>query len=160
MKRLISIHDYEIGNQHNLDILDLIDIIKNEERENKLGITFNDIEYHHSLFYPILSYCIDLLNKSEDHEKIKLKVGLYKDDKIYVAVGRDMYDLFFTEKEGNINEQKIDFTSGKDKFDLNSIKRLDKRVIQNYKESFNIIIPESTNNDNRLDQLIKSKKKV
>ena len=115
-RRNISIHEYEIGKQHNYDLLDFYMSLKKSDSDPEIK------EYHHSLFYPILCYCIDVINSTLDLNAIKYKVGLYKKNKrIYVTVGRDMYDLFFTEKTGKIDNVEIEFSLGKNEFLLNSI---------------------------------------
>ena len=142
------------------DVVDLFEMIKDSQNEIDV-IHFKKKEYHHCLLYPILMYCIELLNKTKDKEEIKLKVGLYKDNNIYVTVGREMYDLFFTEEKGEIDEQLIDFKYGKNDFLLNSItdkNYKEKKIGENYKELFKISdnIEET---ETEIDQLIESKKK-
>ncbi len=94
MKAQISIDDYEIGKQSNFDLLSFYESLPDhleEEDDNcdDLLLDFESEEYHHSLFYPILKYCIDVLNNSKDLDKLKMNIGLYdNDNKIYVTVGR------------------------------------------------------------------------
>ena len=57
MKKEISIDDYEIGQQLNFDLYE-----------------FETKEYQYILFYPILKYCIDVLNNTKDLDKIKLNI--------------------------------------------------------------------------------------
>ena len=90
----ISIDEYEIGKQKNYDLLDFYMSLRNSNDEPEIK------DYHHSLFYPILCYCIDIINKTKNLKDIKLKVGFDKDNKIYAAVGREMYDYFFLGKKG------------------------------------------------------------
>lgn len=50
-----------------------------------------------------------------------------------------MYDLFFTEKEGLIDNQKINFNYGKDKFNLRSFSsHINNDNVENYKQYFDI----------------------
>lgn len=114
-RKIISIDEYEIGKQKNYDLLDFYMSLRNsiDEPERK--------EYHHSLFYPILCYCIDIINKTKDLDQIKLKVGLDNDGRIYVTVGREMYDFFFLEKAGSLDDVEIEFNLGKKDFLLTSV---------------------------------------
>ena len=99
----ISIDEYEIGKQKNYDLLDFYMSLRNSNDEPEIK------DYHHSLFYPILCYCIDIINKTKNLKDIKLKVGFDKDNKIYAAVGREMYDYFFLGKKGNLDNVEIEF---------------------------------------------------
>ena len=76
-----------------------------ENNGNKETETFFT-NYRHSLFYPILMYCIYYLN-SEDGNKSerKLKIGFDDKKNIYLSVGRKIYDLFFTKKKASINNK-------------------------------------------------------
>ena len=104
---------------------------------------------------------------------MKGKIGFYGNDrKIYVAVKRQMYDLFFTEKEALIDNQIINFGYGKEKFNLRSFSNnINKDNIENYKQYFDIN-KDNTNTffkemvdvkanefDMDIKQLIESKKK-
>jgi hypothetical protein len=175
MKKDISIDDYEIGQQFNFDFLSFYQSLSDKEDEdNEELLEFETKEYHHSLFYPILKYCIDVLNNTKDLDKLKLNIGFYDhDNKIYVTVGSQMYDLFFTRGEGYINDHKIKFNCGKNNFGIKSIyKKKSEEVIKEYKEYFGIP-PETQKNeikgiiDNKADklkitvlQLIENKKKI
>ena len=173
MKNDISIYDYEIGNQSDFDLLSFYEALPNKEEEEE-DFEIEPEEYHHSLFFPILKYCINILKNAKDLDKLKLSIGFYgNDNKIYVTVGRQMYDLFFTEGEGTISDSnKITFDCGKDKFKLKSkSKENTKELIEEYKEFFDI--PKETPNssiknkinekakelDMEVFQLIKNKKK-
>ena len=69
---------------------------------------------------------------------MKTKIGFY-DTRIYVTVNRQMYDLFFTEKEGSIDNQVINFKFGKDNFNIKSFsKKINKNNVDNYKQYFDI----------------------
>ena len=81
-RKTISKTSYEIGLQRNSDLLDFYMSLRNSDDEPETK------EYHHSLFYPILCYGVDAINNSDDLDKIKLKVGLDKEDRLYVTVGR------------------------------------------------------------------------
>ena len=125
MSAKLCIEDYEIGNQKNFDFLEIYDLLldKNEEEEENYIFENKLKECHHSLFYPILVYCINTLN-SYDKEKLnknKLGIGVDSKNRIYVSVNHTMYDLFFTEKEGSIDGHTINFNLGKNDFDLKSI---------------------------------------
>lgn len=174
MKNDISIYDYEIGNQSNFDLLSFYEALPNKEEEEE-DFEIEPEECHHSLFFPILKYCINILNNAKDLDKLKFNIGFYgNDNKIYVTVGRQMYDLFFTEGEGTFNDSnKITFDCGKDKFKLKSKSKGNKKeVIEEYKEFFDI--PKETPNssiknkinekakelDMEVFQLIKNKKKT
>ena len=174
MKREISIDDYEIGQQFNFDFLSFYQSLSDKEDEdNEELFEFETKEYHHSLFYPILKYCIDVLNNTKDLDKLKLNIGFYDhDNKIYVTVGRQMYDLFFTRGEGYINEHKIKYNCGKNNFGIKSIyKKKSEEVIKEYKEYFDIPLETQKNEikgiiENKADklkitvlQLIENKKK-
>jgi len=179
MKDKISIDDYEIGNQSNFDLLSFYQSLpdnleEEDERDNSL-LNFMPNEYHHSLYYPILKYCVDLLNNSnsKDLDKLKMNIGLYdKDNKIYVTVGRQMYDLFFTGGQGPINDYNIDFSYGKNNFAIKSRNiEESKKVIEEYKVYFDIpletpnngikekIIQKAKGLDMEVCQLIENKKK-
>ena len=179
MERKIKIEEYEIGRQKNFDLLSFYNSLPDEnEEEEIIKATDNDLEdYHHSLFYPILTYCINVLNSSNKEylEKMKFKIGIDAYLKIYVSVGRQMYDLFFTEGEDSINNYNINFDSGKDKFNLRSVSSVsiikDSSIIDSYKEFFDIPIKETKKDTKKLifgqadhleisvDQLIETKKK-
>lgn len=150
----ISISDYEIGIQQNLDPLDLFEALKeNNGFENKI------IKYQHSLFYPILQYCIDILNSTINLETIKYKVGFYgRDYKIYVIVGRQMNDLFFTEQKGDIDNVEIEFNLGKTNFHLKSLKKDKVKDIEEYKTTYNLDDLKNKNDD-FVKQIIQVKKK-
>jgi len=163
MKAQISIDDYEIGKQSNFDLLSFYESLPDhleEEDDNcdDLLLDFESEEYHHSLFYPILKYCIDVLNNSKDLDKLKMNIGLYdNDNKIYVTVGRQMYDLFFTSSQGPINDHNINFNYGKNNFGIKSItKKEPKEVIEEYKEYFDIPL-ETPNNE--IKEMIEKKAK-
>ena len=157
MKDNISIEDYEIGKQFNFDLLSFYESLPEKLEEDDI-LDFVTEEYHHSLFYPILKYCIDVLNNSKDLDKLKLNIGLYdNDNKIYVTVGRQMYDLFFTGNQGPINDHNIKFNYGKNNFGIKSIyKKQSKEVIEDCKEYFDI--PLETPN-NKIKEIIESKAK-
>ena len=126
MKNKIDVEDYEIGNQSNFDILSFYMSLpdKLEKDDDELNFEINLKEYHHSLFYPILKYCVDVLNNETVLQNNKFNIGFYdSDNKIYVCVGRQMYDLFFGKKSGTINDYTIDFNCGKDNFNLKSMKK-------------------------------------
>ena len=131
-KKKISIDQYEIGRQRNYDLLDFYESIINPDDEPEIK------NYHHSLFYPILCYCVDIINKTDDLNKIKFKVGLDENDRIYVTVGREMYDYFFLEKVGNLDNVEIEFNSGKKDFLLSSVHNNDENNINNYKTFYKI----------------------
>ena len=171
----VSIENYEIGNLKNFDLLAFYNSLpdKSVEEEMQIGFQLECEEYHHSLFYPILQYCINLLNScnKEKLEEIKKKIGFY-DKRIYVTVNRQMYDLFFTEKEDSIDNQIINFNFGKDNFNIKSFsKKINKNNIDNYKKYFDIqedspehltkAIVNKKANDLQIDikQLIESKKR-
>ena len=143
MSAKLCIEDYEIGNQKNFDFLEIYDLLldKNEEEEENYIFENKLKECHHSLFYPILVYCINTLN-SYDKEKLnknKLNIGVDSKNRIYVSVNRMMYDLFFTEKEGSIDGHTINFNLGKNDFDLKSIHDNDKKTSnENYRIYFEI----------------------
>ena len=157
MKDNISIEDYEIGKQFNFDLLSFYESLPEKLEEDDI-LDFVTEEYHHSLFYPILKYCIDVLNNSKDLDKLKLNIGLYdNDNKIYVTVGRQMYDLFFTGNQGPINDHNIKFNYEKNNFGIKSIyKKQSKEVIEDCKEYFDI--PLETPN-NKIKEIIESKAK-
>ena len=60
----LSIDNYEIGNQNNFDLLSFYNLLPEKTGEEEMSIDFQleCEEYHHSLFYPILHYCINTLN--------------------------------------------------------------------------------------------------
>ena len=140
----VYIEDYEIGDQKNFDLLSFFSALPDKTDEEEMSIDFQIEceEYHHSLFYPILHYCINILNSCNLNqlEKNKGKIGFYGDDrKIYVIVNRQMYDLFFMEKEALIDNQKINFNYGKDKFNLRSFSsNINNENVNNYKQYFDI----------------------
>ena len=131
--------DYEIGIQRNYELLDFYTSLRNpnDEPETK--------EYHHSLFYPILCYAIEVINKSNDLNKIKFQVGLDKDNRIYVTVGREMYDYFFLNSTKNLENVEIVFNSGKDEFLLTSVHNKDE-ADKNKFQKFYDIKPEDIKN--------------
>lgn len=72
--------------------------------------------------YNVLDFYISLKNSDDEpetkeyhHSQLKLKVGLDKDYRLYVTVGRVMYDYFFR-KIKNLDNVEIEFTSGKNEF--------------------------------------------
>ena len=140
----LSIDNYEIGNQNNFDLLSFYNLLpeKTDEEEMSIDFQLECEEYHHSLFYPILHYCINTLNSLnlKQLEKIKTKIGFYgEDQKIYVTVNRQMYELFFTEEEGLIDNQKINFNYGKDKFNPRIFSsHINNDNVENYKQYFDI----------------------
>ena len=177
----VSVEDYEIGNQKNFDFCDTYELLLDKTIEEGEDIKFEKHlkeylkEYHHSLFYPILAYCVEVLNSYdlEKLEKNKLRIGIDKNRRIYVSVNRMIYDLFFTEKEGSIDGHTIDFNLGKDKFNLKSIhSKYEKTAKEDYKIYFDISPDEpnksvketlnkmSTDLNLTFKQLIQSKKKT
>ena len=130
LNKKISIDDYEIGVQKNFDLLDFLKY----QNDNNFKLE----EYHHSLFYPILCYCVQCINSSTNLENIKLKVGLESKNRIYIVVGREMYDLFFTEKTDKIDEVEIEFKFGKKDFYLKSIKESNEEEINLFKKYYEI----------------------
>ena len=71
----------------------------------------------HSLFSPVLSFCINYLNshKNEDNKKI----GFFYDKKmdlkfIYICLDKTIYDLFFLKRKKNLNGFDIDFSGEED----------------------------------------------
>ena len=158
VRKNISINDYEIGEQRNYDLLDFVMWLKNSDNEPEKK------EYHHSLFYPILSYCIEVLNSTKDPSTIKFKVGLNKYNEIYVTVGREMYDLFFLEKAGNIDDVEIEFNLGKNNFLLTSIHKSDENFKEIYKKICKIktddIIKLEPKEDQQFKQFIQNKKEA
>ena len=176
MERKFSITNYEIGRQKNFDLLSFYNSLPEQNEDEDIEkVSDSDLEdYHHSLFYPILKYCINVLNSSKKEylEKMKYKIGIDDSSKIYVSVGRQMYDLFFTESEGVINNNSINFDSGKDKFNLRSVSSTkDADIVESYKEFFDIPLEETKKNIKQIinkkadeleipaEQLMKSKKK-
>ena len=154
--QIIEIGQYEIGRQKSYDLLDFYQSLR--EPNNQLEAK----EYHHSLFYPILTYCIDILNSKKEIDNLKFKVGLFgKDNKIYATVGREMYNLFFTEKKGSINKYgvEIEFNQGKLYFDLKSIHKNDDLTQKQFKKFYNIKdLEELIEDDNLLKKFIQNKK--
>ena len=136
-RKKISIDDYEIGKQRNYDLLDFYESLKNQNDEPEIK------NYHHSLFYPILCYCVDVINKADNLNKFK--IGLDEYDRIYITVGREMYDYFFLEKAGNLDNVEIEFNSGKENFLLSSVHINDKNNINNYKTFYEIKSEEFNN---------------
>ena len=176
MSAKLSIEDYEIGSQKNFDFLEIYKLLldKTEEEEEDYNFENELKEYHHSLFYPILVYCVDVLNSYDEKRlsKNKLNIGIDKNNRIYITVNRMMYDLFFTEMEGSIDGHTIDFNLGKEEFDLKSIHNNDKKTAnEKYKMYFEIPSNEpdesakekidKMSNDLNLtiDQLIQNKKR-
>ena len=165
----ISIDEYEIGKQKNYDLLDFYMSLRNSNDEPEIK------DYHHSLFYPILCYCIDIINKTKNLKDIKLKVGLDKDNKIYAAVGREMYDYFFLGKKGNLDNVEIEFNWGKKEFLLTSVNYIGIDDAKNkFKKLYVIKSEEFEMNEflkkekdeldleekNKLDEFIQNKKEV
>ena len=103
MKKEIKIEDYEIGDQKNFDLLSFYYSLPDEKEDDiPEKVSDSDLEdYHHSLFYPILKYSINILNTKDDNylSENRNKIGIDENNKIYISVGRQMYDLFFTESE-------------------------------------------------------------
>ena len=64
MKKEIKIEDYEIGDQKNFDLLSFYYSLPDEKEDDiPEKVSDSDLEdYHHSLFYPILKYSINILN--------------------------------------------------------------------------------------------------
>jgi len=172
----LLVDDYEIGNQKTFDFLEIYKLLldKTEEEEEDYKIKEELKEYHHSLFYPILVYCVEVLNSydQENLSKNKLNIGVDNFNRIYVSVNRMMYDLFFTEMKGSIDGHTINFNLGKNKFDLKSIHNSDKKTAnENYKIYFDLSKDEpdesaktkinkmSTDLKLTLKQLIQNKKK-
>ena len=172
----ISVDDYEIGCQKNFDYLAFYNSLNESKEKNESQEESEAKENHHSLFYPILKYCVNVLNSSDSQKlnDLKFKIGQDKNkDKIYVCVGRQMYDLFFVKKEGKIDDQIIDFKVGKNNFELMSASKVkDKIKKEKYKEYFDIPFDKKDNEiknfiDNNarqlnitVEQLIKNKKKT
>ena len=119
----VYLYQYEIGRQKNYDLLDFYLSLRNNDNELEAK------EYHHSLFYPILCYCIEIINSTDDLDKIKYKVGLDKDGRIYVIVGREINYLLFMEDTDNLNNKEIEFDSGKENYLLTSVHHNDDMMI-------------------------------
>ena len=147
MSNKVNIEDYEIWKQKNFDFLSIYHLLldKNEDEENDKKFLLELKEYHHSLFYPILQYCIDVLN-SYDKDKLKemhLKIGFNQSMQIYVSLNRQICDLFFSEKEDFIHGQNIDIKEGKNIFNIKSTYENNiKTANENYKEYFDIPLEE------------------
>ena len=159
MNEKIRIDDYEIGVQKNFDLLDFLKFQNDNNFNPKLE------EYHHSLFYPILNYSVKCINSSKDLEKIKLKVGLDSEKRIYIVVGREMYDLFFTEKSDKIDEVEIEFNFGKNDFYLKSIKERNEKEINLFKKYYEINSEDEekiceNEEEEIVEQFIQNKKKA
>ena len=81
----VTIADYENWAQKNFDLLSFYNALpdKTDEEEMSLDFKMECEEYHHSLFYPILYYCINILNSYnlKQLEKMKGKIGFYGDDR-------------------------------------------------------------------------------
>ena len=112
MSAQLSIENYKIGNQKNFDFLEIYKLLLNKTEDEEEDYKFKNKlkEYHHSLFYPILVYCVEVLNSydKKELEKNKLKLGIDKKERIYVSVNCKMYDLFFTEMEGSIDGHTVE----------------------------------------------------
>ena len=111
-RKKMSIDEYEIGNQKKYDILDFYMLL----RDSKNKAEINDF-----LLFPILCYCIDIINKTKNLKDIKLKVGIDKNGRIYAAIGREMYDYLFLGEKCNLDNVEIEFNLGKENFLLTSV---------------------------------------
>ena len=69
---------------------------------------------------------------------MKNKIGFYGyDQKIYLTVNREIYNLFFMEKEASIDNQIINFKFGKDIFNLKSFSnKINEGSLEDYKKYF------------------------
>ena len=148
MKKEIKIEDYEIGDQKNFDLLSFYYSLPDEKEDDiPEKVSDSDLEdYHHSLFYPILKYSINILNTKDDNylSENRNKIGIDENNKIYISVGRQMYDLFFTESEALIDDTEIKFDKGKNNFSLNSVHDLKSNtIIETYKQYFDIPLDET-----------------
>ncbi len=93
-------------------------------------------ECHHSFFYPILKYCIDMMNNSKDLDKLKLNIDLYeKDNKVYATVGRQIHALFFTGDQGLLIDTILILVAIKSRN-----KEESKKVIKEYKEYLEFLL--------------------
>ena len=111
-RKKMSIDEYEIGNQKKYDILDFYMLLRDSN---------NKAEINDFLLFPILCYCIDIINKTKNLKDIKLKVGIDKNGRIYAAIGREMYDYLFLGEKCNLDNVEIEFNLGKENFLLTSV---------------------------------------
>ena len=103
-----TLSDYQLGNLKDFDfekILELIEAIK----EGKI-LKYEDCtkSYVNSLFTPLLSFSIQYLNENEEKECIIGKSTIENIDVLYLALNKNIFDLFFQRKKGNIfyNEEE------------------------------------------------------
>ena len=103
-----TLSDYQLGNLKDFDfekILELIEAIK----EGKT-LKYEDCtkSYVNSLFTPLLSFSIQYLNENEEKECIIGKSTIENIDVLYLALNKNIFDLFFQRKKGNIfyNEEE------------------------------------------------------
>ena len=136
-----SIEDYQITTVDDLDILEIIKILKSHKYNNDASISK---KYVHSLFTPILSFIINYLNNKEDdknnpdEEDMHLYIGKSVVDNIesaYALLDKKIYDLFFEKKKGKIGKEEINFEeSDNENYLIASAKKPIEKNENNFKE--------------------------
>ena len=136
-----SIEDYQITTVDDLDILEIIKILKNHKYNGDASISKKDV---HSLFTPILSFIINYLNPKEDdknnpdEEDMHLYIGKSVVDNIesaYALLDKKIYDLFFEKKKGKIGKEEINFEeSSNENYLIASARKPKEKNENNFKE--------------------------
>ena len=104
----LSYNDFEISNKQDIDLLDLIEILKDSQSEILAKNITKD--YIHSLFTPLLHYIINHLNTVKDYDQNKIGYGVINNFEIvYILLNKKIYDLFFQKQKEEINQTEIDF---------------------------------------------------
>lgn len=177
MGEKLNVEQFELGCLKNFDYLSFYNAIMNKNEKDEKSELEDDFlleDYHHSLFYPILKYCVDILNSYDTKQTKELKylIGIDYYERIYVSVGRQMYYLFFTGKKGHINNHDINFKEDRGNFDLKFVSKLNKTKQETFKEYFEIpcktdncelkksIEKKASDLDLSFEQLIINKKKL
>ncbi len=104
-----NIENFKISNIENIDLLAMFNTTDNYFKKKK---------YFHSLFHPILYYCINFLNNNfQKLNDLKNMIEI-KHDYIYVTLNSNFYDYFFLKEKKCINKVEIDFKNDKENFQI------------------------------------------
>ena len=97
-----TLKDYLLGNVNDLDFSKIFELINTISKNDIISCKTIIKSYVNSLFTPLLSFAIQYLNENEEKEGIIGKSAIENLEVIYLVLNKNIYDLFFQRKKGNV----------------------------------------------------------
>ena len=97
-----TLKDYQLGNVNDLDFSKIFELINTISKNDIISFKTIIKSYVNSLFTPLLSFAIQYLNENEEKEGIIGKSAIENLEVIYLVLNKNIYDLFFQRKKGNV----------------------------------------------------------